>query len=166
MASSLIISWQIEGRTVEICQILFYLISKSLWVVTAAMKLKDTWSLGGKKKKKTTTKLDSILKNKDISLSTKAHIVKAMVFLVVVYGCKSWTLWKTESQRIDVFELWCWRRFFRVPWTAKEINPELEGLMLKLKLQNFGHQMQRADSLEKILRLVTVEGNRRNGGRG
>ena len=150
----------------EICQILFYLISKSLWVVTAAMKLKDTWSLGGKKKKKTTTKLDSILKNKDISLSTKAHIVKAMVFLVVVYGCKSWTLWKTESQRIDVFELWCWRRFFRVPWTAKEINPELEGLMLKLKLQNFGHQMQRADSLEKILRLVTVEGNRRNGGRG
>ena len=149
----------------EICQILFYLISKSLWVVTAAMKLKDTWSLG-EKKKKITTKLDSILKNKDISLSTKAHIVKAMVFLVVVYGCKSWTLWKTESQRIDVFELWCWRRFFRVPWTAKEINPELEGLMLKLKLQNFGHQMQRADSLEKILRLVMVEGNRRNGGRG
>ena len=119
------------------------------------------------------TNLDSVLKGRDITLSTKVHIVKVMVFPVVVYGCKSWTLWKTESQRIDVFELWCWRRFFRVPWTArrsnqsilKEIDFEysLEGLVLKLKLQYFGHLIRIADSLGKTLMLGKIEGRRRRG---
>ena len=108
--------------------------------------------------RKATTNLDSILKSRDITLPTKIHIVKAVIFLVVVYGCESWTILKAELQRIDAFELWCWRRLLRVPWTAKrsdqsilkEINPEysLEGLMLKLKLQSFGHLMRRVDSLE------------------
>ena len=108
--------------------------------------------------RKATTNLDSILKSRNITLPTKVHIVKTVVFLVVVYGCESWTILKAELQRIDAFELWCWRRLLRVPWTAKrsdqsilkEINPEysLEGLMLKLKLQSFGHLMQRVDSLE------------------
>ena len=116
------------------------------------------------------TNLDSILKSRDI---TNVCIVKAMVFLVVMYGCESWTIKKAEPQRIDAFELWCWRRLLRVPWTArrsnqsilKEIRPEysLEGLTLKLKLQYFGHLMQRADSLEKILLLGKVEGRRRRG---
>ena len=109
------------------------------------------------------TNLDSVLKGRDITLSTKVHIVKAMVFPVVMYGCESWTIEKAEHQRIDAFELWCWRRFLRVPWTArrsnqsilKEINPEysLEGLLLKLKLQSFGHLMRKTDSLEKTLML-------------
>ena len=109
------------------------------------------------------TNLDSILKNRDITLPTKVHLVKAMVFPVVMYGCESWTVKKAEHQRIDVFELWCWRRLLRVPWTArrsnqsilKEISPgcSSEGVMLKLKLQYFGHHMQRADSLEKTLML-------------
>ena len=107
------------------------------------------------------TNLDSILKSIDVTLSTKVHLVKAMVFPVVMYGCESWTVKKAEHRRIDSFELWCWRRLLRVPWTArssnqsipKEISPgcSLEGLMLKLKLQYFGHLMQRADSLEKTL---------------
>ena len=107
----------------------------------------------------------------DVTLPTKIHIVKAMVFLVVTYGCKSWTVKKAERQRIDAFELWCWRRLLKVPWTAKrstqpilrEINPDysLEGLMLKLKLQYFGHQMQTDDSLEKSLMLGKIEGRRR-----
>ena len=119
------------------------------------------------------TKLDSILKSKDITLPTKVHLVKAMVFPVVMYGCESWTLKKAECQRIDAFELWCWRRLLRVPWTArrsnqsilKEISPEysLEGLMLKLKLQYFGHLMWRTDSLEKTLILGKTEGRRRRG---
>ena len=106
-------------------------------------------------------------------MSTKVHLVKAMVFPVVIYGCESWTIKKVECQRIDAFELWCWRRLLRVPWTArisnqsvlKEISPgcSLEGLMLKLKLQYFGHLMQRADSLEKTLMLGTIEGRRRRG---
>ena len=118
-------------------------------------------------------KLDSILKSKDITLSTKVHLVKAMVVPVVMYGCESWTIKKAEHQRIDAFELWCWRRLFRVPWTArrsnqsilKEISPEysLEGLMLKLKLQYFGHLMQIANSLEKTLMLAKIEGRRRRG---
>ena len=105
--------------------------------------------------------LDSILKSRDITLPTKVHLVKAMVFLVVMYGCESWTIKKAERQRIDAFELWCWRRLLRVPWTTRgsnqsilrEISPEhsLEGLMLKLQLQYFGHLMQRTDSLEKTL---------------
>ena len=117
------------------------------------------------------TKLDSILKSRDISLSTKVHLVKAMIFPVVMYGCEACTIKKAERQRIDAFELWCWRRLSRVPWTArrsnqsvlKEISPEysLEGLMMKLKHQYFGHLMQRTDSLEKILMLGKIEGRRR-----
>ena len=119
--------------------------------------------------------LDSTLKGRDVTLPTKVCIVKAnaMFFLVVMYGCESWTVKKAEHRRIDVFELWCWRRFLRVPWTArrsnqsmlKEVNPEhsLEGLMLKLKLQYFGHLMGRTDSLEKILMLGKIEGKRRRG---
>ena len=119
------------------------------------------------------TNLDSILKIRDITLSTKVRLVKAMVFPVVMYGCESWTMKKAECQRIDAFELWCWRRFLRIPWTArrsnqsilKEIRPgcSLEGLMLKLKLQYFGHLMRRADSLEKTLMLGKSEGMRRRG---
>ena len=119
------------------------------------------------------TNLDSILKSRDITWLTKVHIVKATVFPVVMYECESWTIKKAEHQRIDAFELWCWRRLLRVPWTArrsnqsslKEIRPEysLEGLMLKLKLQYFGHLMQRADSFEKILMLGMIEGRRRRG---
>ena len=115
----------------------------------------------------------SILKSRDIALPTKVPLVKAMVFLVVMYGCESWTRKKPECQRIDAFELWCWRRLLRVPWTArrlnqsilKEISPEysLEGLMLKLKLQYFSHLMQRADSFEKTLLLGKIEGGRRRG---
>ena len=119
------------------------------------------------------TNRDSLLKSRDITLLTKAHLVKAMVFLVVMYGCESWTIKKAERRRIHAFELWCWRRLLRVPWTArrsnqsiiKEISPEcpLEGLMLKLKLQYFGHLMQRTDSLEKTLMLGKTEGGRRRG---
>ena len=119
------------------------------------------------------TNLDSILKSKDIILPTKVHLVKAMVFSVVMYGCESWTIKKAERQRIDAFELWCWRRLLRVPWTArrsnqsilKQISSELslEGLMLKLKLQSFGHLMRRTDSLEKTLMLGKTEGWRRRG---
>ena len=117
------------------------------------------------------TNLDSILKTRDITLPKNVRLVKAMVFPVVMYGCESWTLKKAECQRIDAFELWCWRRLLRVPWTArrskqsilKEISPgcSLEGLMLKLKLQYFGHLLQRADSLEKTLMLGKIEGRRR-----
>ena len=121
--------------------------------------------------RKAMTNLDSILKNRDITLSTKVHLVKAMVFPVVRYRCESWTIKKAECQRTDAFELWCWRRLLTVPWTAKrsnqsilkEISPEysLEGLMLELKLQYFGHLVWRADSLEKTLRLRNIEGRRR-----
>ena len=133
----------------------FFVLQKSLQMVTAAMKLKDAYSL------EVMTNLDSILKSRDITLPTKVRLVKAVVFPVVVYGCESWTIKKAERQRIDAFELWCWRRLLRVPWTAarcnqsvlKEISPEcsLEGLMLRLKLQYFGHLMLRADSFEKTL---------------
>ena len=117
--------------------------------------------------------LDSILKSRDITLPTKVHLVKAMVFPVVMYGCESWTVKKAECRRIDAFELWCWRRLLRVPWTArrsnqpilKEISPgcSLEGMMLKLKLQNFGHLMRRVDSLEKTLMLGGIRGKRKRG---
>ena len=116
------------------------------------------------------TNLDSIFKSRDITLSTKVHLVKAIVFPVVMYGCESWTIKKAECRRIDAFELWCWRKPLRVPWTArisnqsilKEINPEysLEGLILKLKLQYVGHLMRRTDSLEKTLMLGKIEGGR------
>ena len=117
------------------------------------------------------TNLDSIFKSRDITLSTKVHLVKAMVFPMVMYGCKSWTVKKAERQRIDVFKVWCWRRLLRVPWTARrsnqsilrEIGPgcSLEGMMLELKLQDFGHLMQRVNSLEKTLMLGGIGGRRR-----
>ena len=119
------------------------------------------------------TNLGSILKSRDITWPTKVHLVKAMVFPMVMYGCESWTIKKAEIQRNDAFELWCWRRLLRVPWTARrsnqsivKINPgcsDVEGLMLKLKLQYFGHLMQRADSLKKTLMLGKIEGRRRRG---
>ena len=133
------------------------------------MKLKRRLLLG----RKVMTNLDSILKSRDITLPTKVRLVKAMVFPVVMYGCESWTIKKAECRRIDVFELWYWRRLLRVPWTArrsnqsflKEISPgySLKGLMLKLKLQYFGHLMRRADSLEKTLMLAKIKGRRRRG---
>ena len=123
--------------------------------------------------RKVMTNLDSILKSRDITLPTKVHLVKAMVFPMVIYGCESWTVKKAEHRRIDAFELWCWKRLLRVPWTARrsnqsilrEISPgcSLEGLMPKLKLQYFGHVMQRVDSLEKTLMLGGIEGSRRRG---
>ena len=123
--------------------------------------------------RKVMTNLDSILKNRETTLPIKVHLVKAMVFPVVMYGCESWTVKKAEHQRIDAFELWCWRRLQRVPWTArrsnqsilKEISPEysLEGLMLKLKCQYFGHLIQRTNSLQKALILGKIEGRRRRG---
>ena len=123
--------------------------------------------------RKVMTNLDSILKSRDITLLTNVHLVKAMVFPVVMYGCESWTIKKAECQEVDAFELWCWRRLWKVPWTArrsnqsilKEISPEhsLEGLMLNLKLQSFGHLMRRADSSEKTLMLDRIEGRRRRG---
>ena len=131
-------------------------------MVTAAMKLKDACSL-----EEVMTNLDSILKSRDINLLTKVHLVKAMTFPVVMYGCESWTIKKAEHRRTDAFELWYWRRVLRVPWTVrrsnqsiiKEISPEcsLEGLILKLKLQYFGHLMQRADSFEKTLILERLK---------
>ena len=133
------------------------------------MKLKDAYSLEGK----VMANLDSILKSRDITLPTKVHLVKAMVFPVVMYGCESWTVKKAEHRRTDAFELWCWRRLLRVPWTAKrsnqsilrEISPgcSMEGLMLKLKLQYFGHLMRRVDSLEKTVMLGGTGGRRRRG---
>ena len=147
---------------------LFWGAPKSLQMVSAAMKLKDACSLEGK----LMTNLKSLLKSRDITFPTKVHLVKTMVFPVVMYGFESWTIKKAELWRIDAFELWCWR-LLRVPWTVsrskqsiiKEINPEysLEGLMLKLKLQFFGHLMWRTDSLEKTLMLGKTEGGRRRG---
>ena len=145
---------------------LFSWVPKSLQMVTAAMKLRCLLL-----ESKAMTNLDSILKSRDITLLTKVCLVKATVFLVVMYGHESWTIKKAEHRRIDAFELWCWRRLLRVPWTVrrsnhsilKEISPEysLEGLMLKLKLQHFGHLMWRTDSLEKTLMLGKTEGRRR-----
>ena len=123
--------------------------------------------------RKVMSNLDSIIKSRNINLPTKVHLVKAMVFPAVMYGCESWTIKKTECQRIDAFELWCWRRLLRVPWTARRSNQpilneisleySLKGLMLKLKLRYFGHLMQRADTLEKTLMLGKIEGRRRRG---
>ena len=148
-------------------QALSFWAPKSLQMVTAAMKLKDTYPLEAK----VMTNLDSILKSRDITLSTKVHLVKAMVFPVIMYGCESWTIKKAEHWRIDAFELWCWRRLLRVPWTAgrsnqsilKESSPgcSLEGLMLRLKLQYFGHLMPSDDLFEKTLMLGKIESRRR-----
>ena len=165
MASGPITSWQKDGKQWKQWLTLFWGAPKSLQRVTAVMKLRHLL-LG----RKVMTTLDSILKSRDITLPTKVRLVKAMVFPVVMYGCESWTLKKAERQRIDAFELWCWRRLLRVPWTArrsnysilKEISPgcSLEGIMLKLKLQYFGHLIQRTDSLEKTLMLGKIEGRR------
>ena len=159
MAPSPITSWQTDGKQ---WLTLFFWAPKSLQMVIAAMKLKDAYFL------EVMTNLDSILKSRNITLSTKVRLVKAMVFPAVTYGRESWTIKKAECRRIDAFELWFWRRLLRVPWTArrsnqsilKEISPgcSLEGLMLKLKLQYFGHLMQRADSFEKTLMLGKIEG--------
>ena len=166
MASGLITSWQRDGETVTN---FIFLDSKITADGDRSHRLKRCLLLG----RKAMTNLESILKSRDITLPKKVHLVKAMVFPVVTYGCESWTIKETESWRIDAFELWCWRRLLRVPWTArrsnqsilKDINPEysLEGLMLKLKLQYFGHLMWRTDSLEKTLMLGKIEGRRRRG---
>ena len=133
--------------------------SKSLQIVTAAMKLRHYVLLG----RKAMTNLDRILKSRDIALPTKVHIVKGMVFPVVMYGCESWTIKKAECWRLDAFKLWCWRRLLRVPWTARRSNQSIlkKGLMLRLKLQWFGHLVWRADSPEKTLLLGKIEGQRK-----
>ena len=165
MASGPITSWQIDGKTMETVTDFIFLAQ----MVAAGMKLRQLL-LG----RKAVTNLDSILKSRDISLPTKVHLVKAMVFPVVMYGCESWTIKKAKCQRIDAFELCCWRRLLRVIWTArrsnqsilKEISPgcSLEGLMLKL--QYIGHLIRRTDSFEKTLMLGKIEGRRRRGRQG
>ena len=166
MASGPIISWQTDGETVAN----FIFLGSQITVDgDCSHEIRRHLLLG----RKVMTNLDSILKSRDINLPIKVPLVKAMVFPVVMYGCESWTVKKAEHQRIDAFELWCWRRLSRVPWTArrcnqsilKEISPgcSLEGLMLKLKLQYFGHLMQRTDSFEKTLMLPKIEGRRRRG---
>ena len=169
MASSPITSWQIGGETVETVRDFIFLGSKTIADGDCSHEIKRCLLHG----RKAMTNLDSILKSRDITLPTKAHLVKAMVFPVVMHRCESWTIKKAEHQRIDAFELWCWRKLLRVPWTArrsyqsivKEISPEysLEKLMLKLKLQYFGHLMWRTNSFEKTLMLEKIEGRRRRG---
>ena len=170
MASSPLTSWQIDGETVEtVADFFFFLSSKITADGESSHEIKRQWLLG----RKVMANLDNILKNRDITLPTKVCLVKAMVFPVVMYGCESWTIKKAEHWRIDAFELWCWRRLLRVPWTARRSNQSilteisleysLEGLMVKLKLQYFGHLMWRTDSFEKILMLGKIEGRRRRG---
>ncbi len=181
MASGPITSWEIDGETVETVSDFIFLGSKITADGDCSHEIKRRLLLG----RKVMTNLDSIfksrditlptsiLKSRDITLPTKICLVKTMVFLVVMYGCESWTVKKAERRRIDAFELWCWRRLLRVPWTArrsnqsilKEISPgiSLEGMMLKLKLQYFGHLMRRVDSLEKTLMLGGIGGRRRRG---
>ena len=169
MVSGPITSRQVDGETVETLADLIFLGSKITADGDCSHEIKRRLLLG----RKIMTNLSSILKSRDITLPTKVRLVKAMVFLVVMYGCESWTIKKAEHRRIDAFGLWCWRRLLRVPWTArrssltilKEISPgcSLEGLMLKLKLQCFGHLMQRADSFEKTLMLGKIEGRKRRG---
>ena len=180
MASGSITSWQIDGETVETVADFIFLGSKITADGDCSHEIKRRLLFG----RKVLTNLDSIFKSRDITLPTKVrsrditlptkvHLVKAMVFPVVMYGGESWTIKKAEHQRIDGFEQWCWRRLFRVPWTArrsnqsilKKISPgcSLEGLMLKLKLRYFGHLMQRADSFEKILMLGKIGGRKRRG---
>ena len=169
MASGPITSWQIDGGTVETVADFILGGSKITADGDCSHEIKRRLHL----RRKVMTNLDSILKSRDITLPTKVCLVKAMIFPVVVYGCESWTIKKAECQRIDAFELWCWRRLLRVPWTArrsnqsilKQISPgcSLEGLMLKLKLQYFGHLMRRANSFEKTLMMGKIEGRRRRG---
>ena len=172
MASGPITSWEIDEEKVEIVTDFIFLGSKITVDSDCSHKIKRCFLLG----RKTMTNLDSILKSRDITLLTKVQIFKEMVFLVVMYGCESWTIKKAECQRIDAFELWCCKRLLRVPWTArrsnqsilKDISPgcSLEGMMLKLKLQYFGHLMQRVDSLEKPLMLGGIGSRRRRDDRG
>ena len=169
MASSPITSWQIDRETMERVTDFIFLGFRITADDDCSHEIKRCLLLG----RKAMTNLDNILKSRDIILPTKVHPVKAMVFPVVMYGCESWTIKKAECRRINAFELWCWRRLLRVPWTArrsnesilKEISPEysLVGLMLKLKFQYFGHIMRRADSFEKTLMLAKIEGRRRKG---
>ena len=169
MVSGPITSWEIDGETVE--TVLDFILggSKITSDSDCSHEIKRPLLLG----RKVMTNLDSIFKSRDITLPTRVCLVKAMVFPVVMYGCENWTVKKAERQRIDAFELWCWRRLLGVPWTAKRSNQSilkeislgssLEGLMLKLKLQYFGHFMQRVDSLEKALMLGRIGGRRRRG---
>ena len=166
MASGPITSWETDGETVSD---FIFVGSKITADGDCSHEIKRRLLLG----RKVMTNLDSILKSRDITLPTNVHLVKAMVFTVVMYGCESWTVKKAEHRKLDAFELWCWRRLLRVPWTArrsnqsilKEISPgcSLEGLMLKLKLRYFGHFMRRTDSLEKTLMLGGIGGRRRRG---
>ena len=167
MASGPITSWEIDGETVETVSDFIFGGSKITADGDCSHEIKRHLLLG----RKVMTNLDSIFKSRDIILSAKVRLVKAMVFPVVTYGCESWTVKKAERWRIDAFELWCWRRLLRIPWTARRSNQSilkeishgcsLEGLMLKLKLQYFGHLMRRADSLEKTLMLGKTEDRRR-----
>ena len=169
MAFSPITSWKIDRETVETVSDFIFLGSRITADGDCSHEIKRCWLLG----RKVMTNLDSIFKSRDITLPTKVRIVKAMVFPVVMYGCESWTVKKAEHRRIEPFELWCWRRLLRVPWTArksnqfilKEISPgiSLEGMMLKLKLQYSGHLTWRVDSLEKTLMLGGIGGRRRRG---
>ena len=167
VASGPITSWEIDGETVERVSDFIFLGSKITADGDCSHEIKRCLLLGSK----VMTNLDSILKSRDITLPTKVRLVKAMVFPVVICGCENWPTKKAEHQKIDAFELWCWRRLLRVPWTVRrsnqsilrEINPEysLEGLMLKLKLQYFGHLLWRTDSFEKTLMLGKIGGGRR-----
>ena len=169
MASGFITSWQVDGETVETVADFILGGSKITEDGGCSHEIKRHLLLG----RKVMTNLDSIFKSRDITLLTKVCLIEAMVFPVVMYGCESWTIKKAEHRRIEAFELWCWRRLLRVPWTArkcnlsilKEISPgcSLEGLMLKLKLQYFGHLMRGTDSFEKTLILGKIEGRRRRG---
>ena len=172
MASSPTTSWEIHGETVETVSDFIFLGSNHSTITTdgdCSHEIKRCLLL----RRKVMTNLDNIFKSRDITLPTKVRLVKAMVFPVVMYGCESWTAKKAERQRMDAFELWCWRRLLRVPWTARRPNQSilkgispgclLVGLMLNLKLQYFGHLIRRADSLEKTLMLAKIEGRRRRG---
>ena len=169
MAFCPITSWEIDGETVETVSDFIFLGSKITADGDCSHEIKRRLLLG----RKVMTNLDSIFKSRDINLPTKVRLVKGMVFPVVMYECESWTVKKAEHRRIDAFELWCWRRLLRIPWTArrfsqsilKEINPgiSLEGMMLNLKLQYFGHFMGRVDSFEKTLMLGGIGGRRRRG---
>ena len=166
MASGPITSWQIDGETMETVRDFIFLGSKITADGACSQEIKRRLLLG----RKVMTNLDSLLKSRDVTLQTKVSLVKATVFPVVMYWCESWTIKQAKIQRIDAFELWCWRRLLRVPWTSrrsnqsilKEISPEysLEGLLLKLKLQYFGHLMQKTNSLGKTLMLGKIEGRR------
>ena len=169
MASGPITSGEIDGETVETVSDFIFFGSKTTADRNCSQEIKRRLLLG----RKVMIYLDSVFKSRDITMPTKVRLVKAMVFPVVMYGCESWTVKKAEQRRIDAFELWCWRRLLRVPWTArrsnqstlKEMSPgiSLEGMMLKLKLQYFGHLMRRVDSLEKTLMLGGIGGRRRRG---